>query len=344
MEEELDSVYKNETWVLVDKPNDQKIVDCKWFFKLEEGIQGVEAPRYKARLVARGFTQVAGVDYNKIYSLVVNHASMMPILALTASNDFELEQLDVKTAFLHGNFKEKIYMKQPLGFEEVGQKDKFCLLYRSMYGLKQSPRQWYKRFDEYMISNGFSRSNYDNCVYFREYNSGLYVYLLLYVNEMLVACKYKHVIEITKQLLMQDFKMKDLGAAKKTLGMEIHRDISLKVLRLTQGSYIKKMLCNFGTESCKPVMTPMAQHFKLSNLDSPKTDDEVAYMNKVPYANSVGSLMYLMVCTRPDVGYVVSVVSRYLANPGKNHWEAVKWIFLIFEWYKGLWVDIWLEQ
>ncbi|GJS54971.1 zinc finger, CCHC-type containing protein [Tanacetum coccineum] len=190
---------------------------------IKEGIEGVQKPRYKARLVARGFTQRVGIDYNEVFSHVVQHTSIRVILSLTACEDYELEQLDVKTAFLHGNLEESIYMRQPPGFEE-GTGNKVCLLKKSLYGLKQSPRQWYKRFDVYMINNGFNRNNYDSCVYFKEFTPSMYIYLLLYVDDMLVACKSKSEIEYTKGLLRKEFYMKELGPTRKILGMEIVRD------------------------------------------------------------------------------------------------------------------------
>ncbi|MFS7926355.1 putative RNA-directed DNA polymerase [Helianthus anomalus] len=125
---------------------------------------------------------------------------------------------------------------------------------------------------------------------------------------------------------MLEFDMKDLGEARKILGMEIIRDRSLRQLKLTQNSYIKKVLNNYIMSNCKVVKTPIASHFKLSSNDFPKTVEDKEYMGKIPYANTVGSLLYLMVCTRLDRGYVVSMVSRYISNPGKNHREAVKWI------------------
>ncbi|KAJ0489574.1 putative RNA-directed DNA polymerase [Helianthus annuus] len=325
MKDEMDSLYKNKTWILVDKPKEQKLVDCKWIFKVKEGMPG-EAPRFKARLVAKGFTQRAGVDYQEIFSPVVKHTSIRVMLSLTAVHNFELEQLDVKTTFLHGNLEENIYMRQPPGFEVEGQDDKVCLLKKSLYGLKQSPRQWYKRFDDYVVSHGFSRCSYDCCVYYKEYSEREYVYLLLYVDDMLLACKDKAQVEATKKLLMCEFDMKELGEAKKILGMEIHRNRESGILRLTQESYVKKVLNNFFMEQSKSVQTPLAMHFKLSNKDSPQNDEEAKNMASVPYASAVGSLMYLMVCTRPDIGYAVSVVSRFLSNPGKLHWEGVKWI------------------
>ncbi|KAD7478277.1 hypothetical protein E3N88_01413 [Mikania micrantha] len=326
MRDEMDSLQKTQTWQLVDRPNDQKLVDCKWIYKLKEGIEEVVKPRYKARLVAKGFTQREGIDYTEIFSPVVKHTSIRVMLAITAVKDLELEQLDVKTTFLHGVLDEQIYMKQPLGFVKKGEESKVCLLKKSLYGLKQSPRQWYRRFDEYMISNGFIRSNFDSCVYTMEYLQGKYIYLLLYVDDMLIACEDGEQIGYVKRLLMCEFDMKELGPAKKILGIEIERDRINRRLYLTQKSYIRKVLLNYSMESSKPVITPLAQHFKLSKEDCPVTDAEVEEMKGVPYSNAVGSLMYLMVCTRPDIGYAVSVVSRFLANPGKMHWKTVKWI------------------
>ncbi|GJY31823.1 retrotransposon protein, putative, ty1-copia subclass [Tanacetum coccineum] len=296
----------------IDNLAGQMLVSCKWLFKIKEGIEGVQNPRYKARLVAHGFTQRAGIDYNEVFSPVVRHTSIRVILALTACKDYELEQLDVKTAFLHGNLEEVIYMRQSSGYE---QGNKVCLLKKSLYGLKQSPRQRYKRFNEYMLSNGFKRSSYDSCVYYRSYVLGEYIYLLLYVDDMLIACKSKAEIGYTKSLLKKEFGMKELGEAKKILGMEIVRDRSRKILRVSQSEYVSKILNNFRIDNGKSIKMPLGGHFKLSLKDYPVRDCDVERMSKVPYANAVGSLMYLMVCTRPDIAYAVSVVSRYLANP-----------------------------
>ena len=136
MKEEKESLDKNDAWVLVDKPEKQKIVGCKWIFKLKEGIEGMEKPRYKARLVAKGFTQREGVDFNEIYSPVVKHTSIRVLLAFVNQYDLELEQMDVKTAFLHGNLEERILMAQPEGFVKKGDEGNVCLLKKSLYGLK----------------------------------------------------------------------------------------------------------------------------------------------------------------------------------------------------------------
>ena len=167
MDEEIMSLYKNDTWELVKKPDKRRVVDCKWIFKVKDGLTGDEPKRFKARLVLKGYTQKEWVDFKEVFSPVVRHASIRVILALTAVQDMELDQLDVKTAFLHGRLQEEIFMTQPEGYVDSMKPRHVCLLKKSLYGLRQSPRQWYLRFDEFMITNGFMRCNYDCCVYFK---------------------------------------------------------------------------------------------------------------------------------------------------------------------------------
>ncbi|KAG8475264.1 hypothetical protein CXB51_032125 [Gossypium anomalum] len=263
----------------------------------KEGTPGVEEPKYKARLVAKGYSQVPGVDFTDVFSPVVKHSSIRALLGIVAMHDLELEQLDVKTAFLHGELEEDIYMQQPEGFTVSEKEDYVCLLKKSLYGLKQSPRQWYKRFDSFMTSHDFKRT-----------------------------AKDKGEIRKVKAQLSEEFEMKDLGPAKKILGLEILRDRKTSKLYLSQKGYIEKLLCRFNMRSAKPVSTPLAAHFRLSSTLSPQSDDEIEYMSHVPYFSAVGSLIYAMVCSRPDLSYAVSAVSRYMANPGKEHWKAVQWI------------------
>ncbi|KAG8490261.1 hypothetical protein CXB51_016079 [Gossypium anomalum] len=214
MQEEMESLYKNKTWDLVKLPKGKKTIRCKWVFKKKEGTLGVEEPRYKARLVAKGCSQVLGVDFTDVFSPVVKHSSIRALLGIVAIHDLELEQLDVKT----------------------------------------SPRQWYKRFDSFMTSHDFKRISFDSCVYFKKNSDGSFVYLLFYVDDMLIAAK-------------------DKGEIRK---------------------------------SAKLVSTLLAAHFRLSSALSPQSDDEIEYMSHVPYSSAVGSLMYAMVCSRPDSSYAVN--------------------------------------
>lgn len=185
-DEEMDSLEKNGTWVLIDRPEGERTIGCKWIYKIKPGIPGVEDRRFKGRVVAKGYSQVEGIDYHEVFSPVVKHVTIRILLSMVVNYDMELEQLDVKTAFLHGNLAERILMEQPEGYKKG---DKVCLLKRSLYGLKQSPRQWNRRFDEFMKLQGFERSLYDSCAYFKSYGSEDMIYLLLYVDDMLVAAR-----------------------------------------------------------------------------------------------------------------------------------------------------------
>ncbi|MBE2321316.1 hypothetical protein DVA67_035700, partial [Solirubrobacter sp. CPCC 204708] len=217
MNEEIGSLHKNRTWELVQLPKGKKTIGCKWIYTKKEGVPGKDNIRYKARLVAKGYAQTEGIDYNEVFSPVVKHMSIRILLALVAQFDLELAQLDVKTAFLHGDLDEEIYMSQPDGFKAAGKENWACRLRKSLYGLKQSPRQWYKRFDRFMLEQQYTRSQFDHCVYFRKLSDGSFVYLLLYVDDMLIASKSKVEIDKLKAQLNREFDMKDLGEAKKIL-------------------------------------------------------------------------------------------------------------------------------
>ncbi|KAE8700517.1 hypothetical protein F3Y22_tig00110556pilonHSYRG00215 [Hibiscus syriacus] len=269
--------------------------------------------------------EIASLMKNKTWDLVDRPKNQRVVGSLVAQYDLELEQLDVKTAFLHGELEETIYMDQPDGYCTLETKDKVCLLKKSLYGLKQSPRQWYKRFDEFMLRIGFARSSYDSCVYMKKQDDEISVFLLLYVDDMLVASRSKEEVQKIKGMLNSEFDMKDLGPATKILGMEITRDRKKNNLFLSQKSYIQKVLMRFNMHEAKQVTTPIGQHFRLSNSQAPGSEEEKTYMENIPYTSGVGSIMYGMVCSRPDLAYAVSIISRFMANPGKAHWEALKW-------------------
>ena len=209
-----------------------------------------------------------------------------------------------------------------------GKEKLVCRLKKSLYGLKQVPRQWYLKFDKFISEQGYTRCHSDHYVYLKKENDGSYIILLLYVDDMLVVGSNMQEINVLKRKLANSFAMKDLGAAKQILGMRITRDRKNRKLTLSRNEYIQKVLKIFNMQNAKPVSTPFASHFKLRKEMCPKTQEDMDYMSKVPYASAVGSLMYAMVCTRPDIAHAVGVVSKYMNNPGKEHWMAVKWILI----------------
>jgi hypothetical protein len=170
-----------------------------------------------------------------------------------------------------------------------------------------------------MIKIGYKRCEYDCCMYVRSLDDGSFIFLLQYMDDMLIAAKSIVEVNKLKVLLSREFDMKDLGTAKKILGMEIRRDRDAKRLWLSQADYVKKVFERFSMENAKLVSTPLANHFRLSTSQYPKTVEESEDMSKVLYTSAVGCLMYAMVCTRLDLAHAVSVVSKYMANPGKQH-------------------------
>ena len=331
MDEEIKSLKTNEAWILVSRPKGKKVIGCKWVYKLKPEIPEVEKARFKARLVAKGYSQVEGIDYHDVYSPVVKDTSIRLILAIAAIQDLELEQLDVKTAFLHGSLNEEIYMSQPKGYLLQGDEDKVCFLKKSLYCLKQSPTMWYKRFDIFMLSQGFGRSKQDSCFYFSKLEDKTFIYLLIYVNDMLIACKNKSEILKLKQKLNSEFEMNELGLARSILGMNISRDRKSGLLTISQSGYVGKIVDLFGTDKEKSVSTPIGAHFKLTSVKESDYEEEYEYMKGVPYSNAVRSIMYAMICTRPDVAYGIGLVSRFMSKPRRVHWHAVKWLLKYFK-------------
>jgi hypothetical protein len=324
MKEEMDSLVNNQTWGLIQFPAGKRALQNKWVYKLKEEYGGKKW--YKARLVVKGFAQKKGIDFDEIFLPFVKMTSIRTILILVAVEYLRLEQLDVIISFLHGYLEEEIYMQQPHGYEVKGKEILVYELKKILYGLKKAPRQWYLKFDRFMKEQGYSRCHSDHYVYFKKIENGSYIILLLYVDDMLVAGSNMQDINVLKKKLANSFAIKGLGAAKKILGMRITRDRKNCNLTLSQGEYIDKVLERFRMKNEKLVSTPLASHFKLTNEICPKTQEEIEYMSRVPYSSAVGILMYVMVCTRPDIPHLVGVVSRYMNNLSKEHWEAVKWI------------------
>ena len=221
MQEEMKSLLENHTYDLVKLPKGKKMLKNKWVFRLKNDGQ---TSRYKARLVVKGFGQKKGVDYDEIFSPVVKMSSIRVVLGMAASLNLEIEQLDVKTAFLHGDLEEEIYMEQPQGFKEKKKEHLVCKLRKSLYGLKQAPRQWYKKFDAFMVDHGYSRTTSDHCVFVKNFSDGTFIILLLYVDDMLIVGQDVSKIKELKLELGRSFAMKDLGSAKLILGMRIVRD------------------------------------------------------------------------------------------------------------------------
>lgn len=308
VKEELRSLAENDTWELVDLPKGRKVVDNKWVFRLKLNPDGT-IQRRKARLVAKGFTQRYGFDYHETYSPVVKMSTVRMMLAFANQHNYAVHQMDVTAAFLNGTLSEDVYMRQPRGFEEG---DKVCKLRKSLYGLKQASKSWNDRFNVFAERIGFRRSEEDTCLYVRNGKAGP-VYLLLYVDDVLIITKDVQEIEVVKRLLQQEFKMQDLGEAEMFLGLRIERDMAAGTMKLSQQGYVEAVLKRFGMELCKPASTPME-----AGLQLPK-GSESGHLDK-PYRELIGCLTYLMTTCRPDLSAAVAYFSQYQCNPTDEHW------------------------
>ena len=228
----MGSLRTNQVWELVDLLKNSKAIGNKWFLKIKRKANDT-VERYKARLVAKGYTQQEGIDYEETFSLVVRFTSIRLILAIVASLDLELHQMDVKTTFLNGESEEEIYMEQPIGFIKEGHEHKVCRLMKSIYGLKQSSRQWYIHFHNVIISNDFTIIDEDHYVYNKR-SKDKFVILSLYVNDILIAGNDKECVNEIKAWLSSNFEMKDMGEVSYILGVKISRDRPRKILSLLQ--------------------------------------------------------------------------------------------------------------
>ena len=277
--------------------------------------------------MVKGFSQKQGIDFDVIFSPVVKMSSIWVVLGLVASLDLRLEQLDVKTAFLHGDLKEEIYMDKLEGFKVKGKEHMVCKLKKSLYGLKQAARQWYKKFDSFIVGHEYTRTNADHCVYIRKFPNGKFVILLLYVDDMLIVGQDAGVIGNLKKDLFKSFDMKDLGPARQILGTQILRNRKAKKLWLSQEKYIEQVLERFNMKHAKPISTSLGSHFKLRKKSCSSSKKEKGDIASTIYSSAIGSLTNAMVCIRLDIAHAVGVVSRFMVNPCKDHWEAMKWIF-----------------
>jgi len=314
MKEEFTSLEDNKTWTLVDRPTDRRVLPGKWVYKHKRGPKG-EIIRYKARWVIRGDQQREGIDFNETFATVVKPMSYKLIFAIAAALDWEIDQMDVKTAFLYGKVKETVYMEQPTGLGDGSAK--VCKLDRALYGLKQAPRVWYQTLAEFLKELGFSPLDTDHSVFHKKG-----VIMAIYVDDLLITGRDRKEIDLLKEALSRRFQMSDLGAVSYYLGMTITRDRPNRTLRLGQRSYIDRMIRDFGMELSNPSPTPM-DTASSSLVPAPK-DYSASPQDIKEYQRLIGSLMYAMLGSRPDIAFAVSMVSRFASNPTAEHIKAAK--------------------
>jgi len=318
---EYNTLVENGTWEIVDLPPGEKAIGSGWVFKVKHNQDG-SIERFKARLVAKGYSQRPGLDYNECFAPTFRPATLRIIMALAAVEDLELRSVDITSAFTNGDLDEEIYMKQPEGFH-MGSTNQVCRLRKSLYGLKQSARQWNKKLHSVLTELGFSRIESDRSVYIYS-NGEVRIIVPIYIDDITLASKSSTAIDKYVQLLSQHFKCRDLGPTSFLLGVSVERTRSTHTLKLHQHQFILDLLQKYGMSDCKPVLTPLPPKLILSHSMAPTTQEDKDFMAQVPYLSAVGSLQYLAMMTRPDIAHSVAYLARFNANPGPEHWKALK--------------------
>lgn len=312
MNEELEMLRTHDAWDLVPRPENANVIGSRWVYAVKHQEDG--SPKYKARLVAQGFKQRPGVDYEDTYAPVIRKNSIRALMAIAVEMDLEVHHMDVKSAYLHSHLKEETYMEQPPSAEEADTKAFVCKLKKSIYGLAQAGKDWNEHASRVLLANGFTRSEHDPCVFY-----SARIIIGLYVDDKLIIGK-SYDLPSVKSMLQKHLDIKDLGPAKRFLAIEVERDDD-GTLMLSQTSYIEKMLKEFGMEKCNGVTSPIQLGKPTEEL---KPDEKYT---PEAYRKGTGSLQYLASATRPDISFVSSYLSRFNDSNELEHWVKLKHVF-----------------
>jgi len=336
---ELESIAENNTWSIVPRPLGRSLIGCKWVFKRKLNADG-SVERYKARLVAKGFSQQYGIDYEETYAPVAKFTSIRVLLSIGAVLDLEMHQMDVKCAFLNGRLEEEIYMALPEGCDvPQGVVNPVCRLHKSLYGLKQSPRMWNKRIDEFLSSRGFTNLDTDHSIYVQGSKFTVaadFACIALYVDDLLLVAHHSEMLAI-KAELSREFAMTDGGEVHHFLGLHINRNRSKRVVMVDQELFIEQILARFQMSQCKPVSTPLDVSVQLrravdggENVSArPQVGAASGHFKNVSARPQVGAASghFKNVSARPQVGaasgHFKGVSARPQVGAASGHLENV---------------------
>jgi hypothetical protein len=324
MQREVEMLLSMPAWKLVERPSNANVLKGLWVLRTKFKKDGT-IERRKARWAAKGFTQKHGVDFFDTASPVVKYKSLRIILYLAAKYNLEIKHMDFDSAFLQAPIKEKIYVEQPHGFVQGGDKI-VCELLRALYGTKQASLAWNETLNHFLTNNmGFHRCESDVCVYVYKTKTDRVIIIAVFVDDIIIAHHRTDEAEwhAKKVILAAKFKIKDLGDADFVLGMRIERNRRENTLRLSQQLYLDKIVARFNMSDAKALDTP-ASGVRLTRAMGPQNEQEKQEAAKFPYMELVGSLLYAAISSRPDISHAVNEVCRHMANFGEQHWQAAK--------------------
>jgi hypothetical protein len=317
MKAELAKMDQYKVWDVVDRQPSMRVIGAKWVYTRKIDGETGKPKGYKARWVAKGYTQIEGVDFNELYASVAHKDSIRVFLSLVNYLDLECDQVDIKAAFLNGDLKETLFLSPPEGSDIPA--NKVLLLRKSLYGLKQSPRCFNDALDEWLRSQGLNPTNADPCVYTRR-RGGEFLLLSVHVDDQLIACNTRTSLDEFKRQLNAKFECSDSGAVGYFLGFNVHRDRPNRKLYISQEHYLQALLERFGMETSNPARNPLPSGFKAL----PATDEEAEAARHHAYPQLVGSILYASTVSRPDLSHAAGVLSRFVSKWNETHWAAAK--------------------
>lgn len=307
MREEMNSLQKNQTWELVKLPANRKPIGCKWVYKKKSNSNG--QGKFKARLVAHGFSQKFGDDYDHVFAPVAKQTTLRILLSVAASKNMHVYHFDAKTAFLNGTLENEIYMKQPPGFAADGQEDLVCFLKKSIYGLKQSARVWHQALHNVLIGAGLVQSANDHGLYSMTRNAST-VHILIYVDDILIASNTTGMITHCEQKIQDHFEIQNLGEVRSYLGIGI-RKTKKGNFKLSQSSYILRIAKQLGMEKAKVSNIPISVGYGKGESNP--------MINNEHYRKTIGCLLYVSITTRPDISAAVSILAQKVSSSVKSN-------------------------
>ena len=328
MKEELSQFERNKVWNLVPNNQEKTIIGTRWVFrnKLDENGKVV---RNKARLVAQGYNQQEGIDYDETFAPVARLEAIRILLAYAAHKSIKLFQMDVKSAFLNGFLNEEVYVSQPPGFISKEKPDHVFKLTKALYGLKQAPRAWYDRLSTFLIENGFSRGKIDTTLFRKTHDSDLLI-VQVYVDDIIFGATKMKMCEEFSNLMQSEFEMSMMGELGFFLGLQIKQHPN--GIFISQEKYVKDILKKYKMNEAKIMVTPMHPSSSLDKDESGKS------ISEKEYRGMIGSLLYLT-ASRPDIMFAVGLCARFQTCAKESHLTAVKRIFryLVGTTDLGLW-------
>ena len=335
-EYEIGQMEKMGVWEVVDLPKGEKTIPYSEVFKDKRGPDG-EIETRRARIVAGGHKQVEGVDFTDTFSAAAKMPSVRVVLANAAAKDWEIHHVDVKSAYLNAPMDKVVYMKPPPGVLKKGQEGMVLKILKALYGMKQAGRLWHKLLTQIMCGLGFTQSKIDHSVFYK-FDGLVEMVIAVATDDMAVTAKRLSDIVKFKEELSKHVELTDKGELTWFLGFEVRRDRVDRTIAFNQRAYIEAMVKKFGLSDTKPVYTPMEVGVQYSKKQCPASVQEELAMRGVPYAEACGSALWPIVVDRPDANCALGILSQFIQNPGRAHWEGVKRVIS----YLGTTKDLWL--